>query len=174
MSTCRVPAAGALLGRDGQAFPPLRATAFQHETALLCAHPHKEAVCAPAAAAVRLERTFHDVGSPATDENGRRNNDTNEPAAKLSIRAADEVGRLVCGSGVCYSPFPASAVGSPPEVFHNCGKKCGKATGFRPVRRTYPCNTGNFPQAKLQRPTKTALPGRRGEGSKRSRDTGTI
>lgn len=27
-------------------------------------------------------------------------------------------------------PFPRRPVGSPPEVFHNCGKKCGKATVF--------------------------------------------
>ena len=27
-------------------------------------------------------------------------------------------------------PFPATSVGSPPEVFHSCGKKCGKANVF--------------------------------------------
>src|SRR5581483_12145340 len=47
-----------LLGADGQAFPALRPPAFEHQPAVLGAHPNQEAVRPHAAAAVRLKRSF--------------------------------------------------------------------------------------------------------------------
>jgi hypothetical protein len=83
------------------------------------------------ALAVRLERTFHDVRSPATVESGRRNVNNIGPRQWVSIKA--ERGKMVGFVRVeivCYSRLPCATVGSPPEVFHNCGKKCGKAKVF--------------------------------------------
>ena len=49
----------------------------------------------------------------------RRNLDTNGLGAVVSMKQA-----------YVKVHFPATSVGSPPEVFHSCGKKCGKAKVF--------------------------------------------
>jgi hypothetical protein len=86
------------------------------------------------ALAVRLERTFHDVGSLATFERWRRNVDNIEPSRWVSIKPdRSRMAGFVTVEIVCYSRLPCGTVGSPPEVFHNCGKKCGKATVFAPL-----------------------------------------
>jgi hypothetical protein len=56
-------------------------------------------VSAPAATPVRLERTLHDFGSPATNENWRRNLDSSERSATVSNFRGSERLRL--------SPFGA-------------------------------------------------------------------
>jgi hypothetical protein len=75
--------------------------------------------------AVGLESAFHDVGALSRTENARRNVDFNGGRELVSIGSA----------AVLKSQFPAQPVGSPPEVFHSCGKNCGKATVFGPSRR---------------------------------------
>ena len=98
----------------------------------------------PAAAAVRLERTLHDFGTPASFDGSRRNLDGSEPLQKLSnpkradgaqdVRRRTGLSRL---EGYATVSVPcriagtlAPSAGLPPEVFHNCGKKCGKARIF--------------------------------------------
>ncbi len=68
------------------------------------------------------------VGSPAAEEIERRNLDSNQSVQMLSI--ADDGCPLPKPCVTVASPA-APAVGSPPEVFHNCGKKCGKEPVFR-------------------------------------------
>jgi hypothetical protein len=46
------------LVRDGQTFPALRAATLQHDAAVLCCHPHAEAVSLAAATSVGLKRAL--------------------------------------------------------------------------------------------------------------------
>jgi len=135
-----------------EALAALRPAALQHQTPILGAHAHEKTMGASPALAVRLKRTLHVCRSPATDEYGRRNLDNNEPWRRVSIDGrlsaalSSSSSSSNCGSNwgsnfggfvrvesVCYSRLPCGTVGSPPEVFHNCGKKCGKATVFAPL-----------------------------------------
>jgi hypothetical protein len=101
---------------------------------------------------------FMVFGSPATIERLQRNFDSSERPVRVSIAVPSGdrrelcsrvLARVIAGSGgaivgdrtLCYSRAPAFGepvpicVGSPPEVFHNCGKKCGKAPVFAPLFR---------------------------------------
>jgi hypothetical protein len=69
------------------------------------------------------------VGSPATERERRRNLDSNQPDRSLSIASPGRFGGCRRWNRVLQSASPADPVGAPPEVFHNCGKKCGKAKG---------------------------------------------
>ena len=120
------------LGRGNrETLASLCPAALEDQAAILGGHAHEKSMGASPALAVWLERTFHDVRSPATVERGRRNVNNSEPRQWVSIKAArGEMVGFVTVEIVCYSRLPCGTVGSPPEVFHNCGKKCGKATVF--------------------------------------------
>jgi len=123
---------GTALGRGNrETLASLCPAALEDQAAILGGHAHEKSMGASPALAVWLERTFHDVRSPATVERGRRNVNNSEPRQWVSIKAARvEMVGFVTVEIVCYSRLPCGTVGSPPEVFHNCGKKCGKATVF--------------------------------------------
>ena len=80
--------------RDRQSFPALGPATLQDEPTVLRAHAHQEAVSATATTTVRLERTLHDLGSPVTGKNLRRNPDPSEGRGSLSILASDPEGHL--------------------------------------------------------------------------------
>ena len=105
-----------LARRDREALPPLGPAALQHQTAVLGRHPRQKPVGLLTAAAVWLESTLHDLEPLHVD-----GNNSEKPRYYRPIRPTVNVRE------VCYSPLPATSIGSPPEVFHNCGKKCGKA-----------------------------------------------
>ena len=112
--------------RDRQPFASLGAPPLEHGAAVLGGHTDEKPVRALAAPAVWLKRAFalHEI--PAAVYELRRNPHTSEGRLPVSIsRARAAVFYPV--PRLCYSPFPAWTVGSPPEVFHNCGKHCGKA-----------------------------------------------
>jgi hypothetical protein len=75
-----------------------------------------------------LAGTLHSLSrTPAAEERERRNLNSKQSIQMVSMKTDG------CGPPhrVLQSlPPRRSAVGSPPEVFHNCGKKCGKATVF--------------------------------------------
>ena len=109
--------------RRSQPLPPLCAPALEHQPAVLGGHPGEKTVGLRAVAAVGLKSTLHDVGSLRRTKNTRRNLNTNGGRPLVSMRLA------------CVKvPLPTKPVGSPPEVFHSCGKKCGKAQIFAILR----------------------------------------
>lgn len=73
------------------------------------------------------------VGSPCGEIYQRRNLDSNQAARRLSIIRAAVAAVVGRPNRVLQSRPLRKVVGAPPEVFHNCGKKCGKATVFAPL-----------------------------------------
>jgi hypothetical protein len=68
------------------------------------------------------------MSDPCTARNhcGENLNTTGAPAAVSTKRYSP--GACLEGEKPCATvPLPARSVGSPPEVFHSCGKNCGKA-----------------------------------------------
>ena len=122
-----------LRGGNRQALTSLGAAPLQHLPAVFRGHAHEETVRALAAPAVWLERrTLMMSRTPARNRNVRRNLNSNQTVAQRVSIAKDRQS-AVCQRvrPLCYSRVPLRpAVGSPPEVFHNCGKKCGKAPIF--------------------------------------------
>ena len=118
-----------------QAFTALGAPAFEHQAAVFRAHPHQEPMGSPAAAAVGLEGPFHGRISFSRAPRGEPGESlilANESAWCQWTAAFRRPPRsIVRTRPVCYSRHPAarlgSPIGSPPEVFHNCGKKCGNS-----------------------------------------------
>ena len=141
------------------------AAPLENQPPILCAHPHEKTVRAPASAAIRLERTLHNVGPLQRTGITRRNPDSNERSTEVSI--APRFDRHVChGLDALLQSRPLPwiqtshlSLGAPtgswrallwvqgrwktpagnanpefrrvsPQVFHNCGKKCGKALVF--------------------------------------------
>ena len=129
---CAGPGAGrgqALAGvRDCEALAALGAAALQHLAPVLGRHADQEPVGLLPAPAIRLECTFalHDSWKPLQRfwPNGETI-DTNEPASRVSIAARN----LSVIKSLSRGGSRRCAVGSPPEVFHSCGKNCGKAPG---------------------------------------------
>jgi hypothetical protein len=84
----------------------------------------------------------------------QRNLDNSEPRDDVSIDGGADSLRLshdfVGVPLVCYSLVPCKTVGSPPEVFHNCGKKCGKATVFAPLTGPRCAGMGTWKRRKLK------------------------
>jgi hypothetical protein len=117
--------------RYRQPLPALGPPTLQDEPTVLRAHAHQEAVRATATTTVWLERTFHDCGSLVARSKWRRNVDSSEARATVSILRTWR-SRLSAPWPYAKVASPATPVGSPPEVFHNCGKKCGKAIVFAP------------------------------------------
>jgi hypothetical protein len=112
--------------RNGEPLPALCATAFEHGTPVFRGHADEKAVCALAAATVRLKSAFtlHEI--PAAVFELRRNVHGSERALRVSIGCV--LVRCFTRSQACVTVrSPRETVGSPPEVFHNCGKHCGKA-----------------------------------------------
>jgi hypothetical protein len=85
-----------LLARYGQAFTAFRATALEHQAAVLRAHTHQEPMRPSAARGVRLKRSF-----PFHEDSGdkRRIDNVSERLERVSI-----------GSKVCYSRRPSTAL----------------------------------------------------------------
>lgn len=102
--------------RNGQALAPLGTTALQHQAAVLGGHSRQKPVSFRTMATVWLESTFHDVETPEPVVWAAEKRKYYRPPSRT-------VNARRCGT----VPFPACSVGSPPEVFHSCGKKCGKA-----------------------------------------------
>jgi hypothetical protein len=82
-------------------------------------------VCLLAPTAVGLKSTFHD-GRPLYEQ--KRLEET--------LILTGDSHRCQCDRACATVPIPATSVGSPPEVFHSCGKKCGKATVFAAMGAT--------------------------------------
>jgi hypothetical protein len=59
---------------------------LEDQAAILGGHAHEKSMGASPALAVWLERTFHDVRSPATVKRGRRNVNNSEPRQWVSIK----------------------------------------------------------------------------------------
>jgi hypothetical protein len=73
--------AGQRLGRGNrEPLASLRPSPLEDQAAILGGHAHEKSMGASPALTVRLERTFHDVGSLATFERWRRNVDNIEPS----------------------------------------------------------------------------------------------
>ena len=116
---------------DREALAPLRAAARENLPALLGRHANKETVGLLAVPAVRLKCAYalgHDCKTSAGTWSKWRNLNSNEGTAKVSI-AAQRIAMLSSVPRGLATTVSNRAVGAPPEVFHSCGKNCGKAQG---------------------------------------------
>lgn len=122
---------GSLLGRRRHREPlaTLGAPALQHEPTVLRGHPHEKTVRAAAATAIRLERTLHDRGSPATAKTLTRNEDSNRLLGSMSIESRASAA-FVPPPGVWYIRVPAISRRGSPRSFPQLWKRLWKTNGF--------------------------------------------
>ena len=114
--TCVARSGRIRLGRGNrEAFASLGPAPFEHQAPFLGAHAHEEPMGARPALAVRLERTLHDVGSPATVERRRRNLNTNEPRPQVSIHRWLSRVAFVRAKSCATVASPAAPQGLPPK-----------------------------------------------------------
>jgi hypothetical protein len=123
------------LVRDGETFPTSGPAALQHDTAVLCRHPHAKAVCLATAARIGLKRALplchldcvlHELSvetsSRQTPNTSRRSDDTVKNGVDR-CRCVTVRGRRVRCSVVRR---PLQSIRFLPQDFHTCGKHCGK------------------------------------------------
>ena len=108
------------LVRDGQTLPALRATSLQHDAAILCRHPHTEAVSLAAATRVGLKRALplchcdcvlHELERPSLRP-------VKLPILAVGCRHCQKRNRSIM---VCYSSraFPSGVPCSPASAVHS-------------------------------------------------------
>ena len=120
-----------LRGGNREALAPLCPAPFQHLSSFFRRHAHEKTVRTLAAPSVRLERHTHRRNPLQRENKGGETSIVPTGSRTVNSVGGDGVhdrAGVVAARAVCYSlRSPDSRVGAPPEVFHNCGKKCGKA-----------------------------------------------
>lgn len=140
--------------RNGQAFSPFGAPPLEHQAPILCTHPHEEPVGALPVSPIRLIRPLHDDASLPRFLGEWRNPDSSGARRALSIRGR-KIRAFVTLENPMLQSVPRHGIGSRPEVFHRCGKKCGKT---RRRRSEIPCIWRRILTARPPGPVGTATP----------------